>query len=997
MAIYRVKFDASGSNSGDSWNDALTDLQSAINAASSGDEIWVAAGIYKPGTTREDSFQLKDGVTIYGGFAGTENSLDERDVKNPETTTTLSGDIGTENDKTDNSYTVVKLNSGAATLDGFTIRDGNNTQTDDNSDDGGGVYNAGDLTLKNVVVRNNQAVDDGGGIRNNGTITIIDSTIANNTSIGTSDTSGGGGLINTGDSATIINSTFSGNRADNGGAIRNDTNLQLINSTLSGNTASESGGGLVNTINPDNPFNPASGGNSTIINSTITNNTAENTSQQNGDSPVGSGIANFGITNVSNSIIAGNVNNDDFVNLVFGNTTSNGNNIVGNGEDFSDLAANKGDKFGTQANPIDPLLDTLKNNGGATETHALLEGSPAINAGNNSNLAKDTADLDGDNNTTEAIPFEQRGEDFARVANDNVDIGAVEFVADSNTGNSNNIIINEILADPDATSGDANGDGNVSTTEDEFVELTNNSNSLVNISGWTLSDSVGLRHTFEEGTIVPANGMIVVFSGGTPTGNFNGAIVQTASSGSLGLNNGGDTITLNDGTNDIATYTYNNEGGNNQSLTRDPDITGSFVLHSQATNSDGALFSPGIKLDDTNTQPNLTPGITITQSDNTTEVAEGSETDSYTIVLDSQPITDVTINVSTTGETTTDLTTLTFTTENWNTAQTVTITADDDSDVENNHSDIVSHTVSSNDTNYNNLTVDSINVSIIDNDVEDNNPDNPPTLTELTADKDRFQGTAADDNVSSGAGNDFLKGEAGNDVIDAGADNDRVYGGVGEDTISGGTGNDYLNAGTDNDSLDGGEGRDRLYGGDGDDTLTGGTGNDFLRGDDGNDSLDGGEGKDRLYGDDGDDTITGGSGSDRIAGGNGNDMITGVNADSFVVGEVDRLNGDGGNDTFVLGNSSGAFYDDKDIITNGKRDYALILDFETGDSIQLYGSAEDYILDVSRGSTSIYLNDDGMDGLTRNDELIGVIKGFTLENMNSGFNFVGSSTNQEIT
>ncbi|MGB6297827.1 MAG: hypothetical protein WBF90_16810, partial [Rivularia sp. (in: cyanobacteria)] len=197
MEILKVNLNATGSNNGTSWDNAYQDLQSAINAATSGDQIWVAADTYTPGDTRENSFELKDGVKIYGGFTGKEENLNDRDIKN--NVTILSGNIGTQTDKSDNSYAVVKLSSGTATLDGLTIQDGNSNK------DGGGVYNDGNLTLKNVVVRDNQAADDGGGIRNNGTITIIDSTIADNTSIGTSLTSGGGGLINTGESATIIN------------------------------------------------------------------------------------------------------------------------------------------------------------------------------------------------------------------------------------------------------------------------------------------------------------------------------------------------------------------------------------------------------------------------------------------------------------------------------------------------------------------------------------------------------------------------------------------------------------------------------------------------------------------------------------------------------------------------------------------------------------------------------------------------------------------------
>ncbi len=370
MAIY-VNLNASGSGDGSSWDNAFTNLQLALASATTADEIWVAQGVYKPGENRTDSFQLKDGVTIYGGFGGEETALEQRDIKN--NLTYLSGDIGTERNNSDNSYTVVKLNSGTATLDGFIIQDGNNTQSDDDLDDGGGVYNNGDLTLRNVVVRYNQAADDGGGIRNNGTITIIDSEITYNTSIGTSSTSGGGGLINTGDSATIINTTFTNNSAKNGGAIRNDTNLTLTNSTLSGNTAYESGGGLVNTINPlilalSSDDNVTGTAQVTITNSIITKNTALDSSQS--GSAVGSGIANFAIANISDSIIAGNGNADDladnftaFGKTVIGNNTSGGNNSIGNGDGVSGFTdGSNGDKVGAKYNRINLTLNETFDN-----------------------------------------------------------------------------------------------------------------------------------------------------------------------------------------------------------------------------------------------------------------------------------------------------------------------------------------------------------------------------------------------------------------------------------------------------------------------------------------------------------------------------------------------------------------------------------------------------------------------------------------------------------
>jgi hypothetical protein len=154
------------------------------------------------------------------------------------------------------------------------------------------------------------------------------------------------------------------------------------------------------------------------------------------------------------------------------------------------------------------------------------------------------------------------------------------------------IAINEIHADPDPIAGDANGDGTISTSQDEFVEIVNHSGEAVDISFYTLSDGLSIRHEFPKGSILQPQDAIVVFGGGTPVG-FDFYDVQTASSGSLGLNNGGDDIVLKDSSGAvIVAVTYGSEAGNNQSLTRDPDFTGDFVIHTNALGSGGALFSP---------------------------------------------------------------------------------------------------------------------------------------------------------------------------------------------------------------------------------------------------------------------------------------------------------------------------------------------------------------------------------------------------------------------
>src|SRR5207248_1223141 len=118
------------------------------------------------------------------------------------------------------------------------------------------------------------------------------------------------------------------------------------------------------------------------------------------------------------------------------NFSSQGHNLIGratvgssggnNGDESGFTNGVNGDQVGTMTSPINALLGPLANNGGPTQTHLLLPGSPAINAGSNANLPPDTFDLDNDGDTAEPLPVDQRGIGFGRIVNTTVDIGAVE-------------------------------------------------------------------------------------------------------------------------------------------------------------------------------------------------------------------------------------------------------------------------------------------------------------------------------------------------------------------------------------------------------------------------------------------------------------------------------------------------------------------------------------------------------------------------------------------
>ncbi len=166
-------------------------------------------------------------------------------------------------------------------------------------------------------------------------------------------------------------------------------------------------------------------------------------------------------------------------------------------------------------------------------------------------------------------------------------------------GDSSPVVINEILADvPPGEDGDANADGDTDSGDDEFVELVNKSGAALDMSGWALHDGAEMRHLFPDGTIVPADCAIVVFGGGLVEGLGGSAIFQVVNTLRLGLNNEGDTVSLYDDLGDlVASVSYGEEGASDQSLTRDEDVSGSFVRHGEAAGAGGSLFSPGRRLD----------------------------------------------------------------------------------------------------------------------------------------------------------------------------------------------------------------------------------------------------------------------------------------------------------------------------------------------------------------------------------------------------------------
>lgn len=256
MLVWFVRWNASGGNTGTSWQNAYTDLQNAIAQAQIyGGDIWVGEGVYCPSDTLDqaDSFHLVDNVAIYGGFKGNQTV---RTLRCPENhPTILSGDLSGDDDisvpvddplrnSDENSYHVVRSdsNTDTAVLDGFVIRGG---YADSSETEGGGLYisGSGSPQIINCIFEENYASDKGGAVSvySSGTPELRNCRFIGNMS------SQGGGIYDHGDGVLLVHECdFISNSVDEigGGVCITQAETQLKDCLFQGNSAYQSGGGL---------------------------------------------------------------------------------------------------------------------------------------------------------------------------------------------------------------------------------------------------------------------------------------------------------------------------------------------------------------------------------------------------------------------------------------------------------------------------------------------------------------------------------------------------------------------------------------------------------------------------------------------------------------------------------------------------------------------------------------------------------------------------------
>ena len=235
-----VNKDAKGTDDGSSWENAYLSIQQALNTVSNNDQIWIATGTYfpgKPGDPKSTTFHITKGIQLYGGFAGTESSIFERDIfKN---STTLSGDLNEddiaddfETNRSDNVSTIMFVENKTSTnptIDGFTFTGGHAAKKieDNEQSQGGGLLLYSSAIVRNCIFLQNHAGIAGGALYFEDSI-VFDKTstlIIDSCQFQNNNSKYAGGIYGLlyGETSSIIikNSTFQKNYANRkGGAIQ---------------------------------------------------------------------------------------------------------------------------------------------------------------------------------------------------------------------------------------------------------------------------------------------------------------------------------------------------------------------------------------------------------------------------------------------------------------------------------------------------------------------------------------------------------------------------------------------------------------------------------------------------------------------------------------------------------------------------------------------------------------------------------------------------------
>ncbi|HTR82122.1 MAG TPA: choice-of-anchor Q domain-containing protein, partial [Bacteroidota bacterium] len=422
--VYYVKPGGNDAAAGTSWGTAFATVQQGLTMAAAGSQVWVAAGTYKPTATldRSISFQLKNGVSVYGGFSGNETDLSQRNWQT--NVCILSGDIDGDATSANNSYHVVVGNTFAtALLDGFTITGGNADVVP-----GGGIYCvSGYPILSNLIVCNNKANDLGGGMYNSGgSPTLTNVTFKNNQSANR-----GGGMYSDQGAPRFTNCTFSNNTGVDGAGMWNGnynypgtSNSVFTNVVFKNNTASHNGGGLytddgvpvfTNVLFYQNSAGSGGGiyntnGNITFANVTFNGNNASDALPNGGGGGLFVWLSSVVLQNV---ILWGNTPNALFNGQIYNGQSSKVtlfNSLLQDG-----MPVHGGDGIVNFYGGVDVdsggniFTDPLFINAGTGDVR-IGSSSPAIDAGTNAAVST-ISDLSGN----------------PRIVGSNVDIGAYEY------------------------------------------------------------------------------------------------------------------------------------------------------------------------------------------------------------------------------------------------------------------------------------------------------------------------------------------------------------------------------------------------------------------------------------------------------------------------------------------------------------------------------------------------------------------------------------------